>query len=57
LFTETSGDKKVAVNPLPVGHLREIGEAKVAIVFDGEHQIIVDGTVASVAENLGKSTW
>jgi hypothetical protein len=56
-FTETPDQKKVAVNPLLIRHLREISEAKVAIVFDSDHQIVVEGTVASIAEDLRKSTW
>lgn len=56
-FRETPGDTKVAVNPLLVRHLREVDETKVAIVFDGDHQIVVEGTVASIAEDLRKSTW
>jgi hypothetical protein len=56
-FTEVPGDKKVAINPLLVRQLQEVTEASVAIIFDHAHQVIVQGTVASVAEDLRKSTW
>ena len=56
-LTESGTGKKIAVNPLLVRLIIEIDEEKVAIVFDHGHQIRVDGTVATIAEQLRKSMW
>ncbi|MHB8886347.1 MAG: hypothetical protein ACYC5H_14970 [Methylovirgula sp.] len=37
--------------------VKEIDEAHVAIFFDTNLQIIVDGTVASIADALRRSKW
>ena len=54
-FTESGSGKRIAVNPLLVRFVIEIDDKTVAVVFDKEHQIIVDGTVASVSEHLRKA--
>ncbi|MGO9008363.1 MAG: hypothetical protein ACLQB4_21805 [Beijerinckiaceae bacterium] len=52
-----SGREESCGTPLLVRHLPEISAAKVAIVFDGDHQIIVEGSLASVVEKLRKFMW
>ena len=53
-FTESESGKRVAINPHLVRFVIEI-DKRVGIVFDKEHRIIVDGTVASIAEQLRKT--
>jgi hypothetical protein len=54
-LTESGSGKSIAINPQLVRFVIEIDAKMVAIVFDKEHQIIVDGTVASVSEHLRKA--
>jgi hypothetical protein len=54
-LTESGSGKSIAINPQLVRFVIEIDDKKVAIVFDNEHQIMVDGTVASVSEHLRKA--
>ena len=54
-LTESGSGKSIAINPQLVRFVIEIDVKTVAIVFDKEHQIIVDGTVASVSEHLRKA--
>ena len=54
-LTESGSGKSIAINPQLVRFVIEIDVKTVAIVFDKEHQIIVDGTVASVSEHLRKT--
>ena len=54
-LTESESGKRIAINPQLVRFVIEIDVKTVAIVFDKEHQIIVDGTVASVSEHLRKT--
>ncbi|WP_219319618.1 hypothetical protein [Methylovirgula sp. HY1] len=37
--------------------VKEIDEARVTIFFDTDLQIIVDGTVAAIADALRRSKW
>jgi hypothetical protein len=55
LLTESGSGKSIAINPQLVRFVIKIYDKTVAIVFDKEHQIIVDGTVASIAEHLRKA--
>ena len=54
-LTESGSGKSIAINPQLVRFVIEIDVKTVAIVFDKEHQIIVDGTVASISEHLRKA--
>jgi hypothetical protein len=54
-FTESGSGKSVAINPQLVRFVIAMNDKTVAIVFDELHQINVDGTVASIAENLRKT--
>ena len=54
-LTESGSGKSIAINPQLVRFVIKIDDKTVAIVFDKEHQIIVDGTVASVSEHLRKA--
>jgi hypothetical protein len=54
-LTVSGSDKHIAINPQLVRFVVEINDKTVAIVFDQEHQIIVDGTVASISEHLRKA--
>ena len=54
-LTESGSGKSIAINPQLARLVIEIDAKTVAIVFDKEHQIIVDGTVASVSEHLRKA--
>lgn len=55
-FLKESGTgKEVAVSAQHVRLVREIDKATVAIVFDTNLQITIDGTVASIADALRRS--
>jgi hypothetical protein len=54
-LTESGSGKSIAINPQHVRFVIEINDKTVAIVFDQEHQINVDGTVASISEQLRKA--
>ena len=54
-LTESESGKRIAINPQLVRFVIEIDDKRVAIVFDKEHRIIIDGTVASVSERLRKA--
>lgn len=54
-LTESGSGKSIAINPQLVRFVIEIGDKTVAIVFDKEHQVIVDGTVAKISEHLRKA--
>ena len=54
-LTESGSGKSIAINPQLVRFVIEIDDKRVAIVFDKEHRIIIDGTVASVSEHLRKA--
>jgi hypothetical protein len=54
-LTESESGKRIAINPQLVRFVVEIDDKKVGIVFDKEHRIIIDGTVASVSEHLRKA--
>ena len=52
---ESGSGKSIAINPHLVRYVIEMNDKTVAVVFDKEHQIWVDGTVASISENLRKA--
>ncbi|MFZ0557923.1 MAG: hypothetical protein WAN31_11280 [Methylovirgula sp.] len=54
---ESGSGKEMAVNAQLVRIVMEIDKERVAIIFDNDLQIIVDGTVASVADALRRSKW
>ncbi len=54
---ESGSGKDIAVNAQLVRLVKEIDETKVAIVFDNDLQITIDGTVTAIAEALQKSKW
>jgi hypothetical protein len=54
-LTESGSGKSIAVNPQLVRFVVQIDDKTVAIVFDKEHQIMVDGTVALISEHLRKA--
>ena len=54
-LTESGSGKSIAINPQLVRFVIEIDDKRDAIVFDKEHRIIIDGTVASVSEHLRKA--
>ncbi|MGB7245960.1 MAG: hypothetical protein WBC64_04725 [Methylovirgula sp.] len=54
---ESGSGKEMAVNAQLVRVVMEIDKERVAIIFDNDLQIIVDGTVASVADALRRSKW
>jgi hypothetical protein len=54
-FTESGSGKSIAINPQLVRFVIAINDKTVAIVFDQLHQINVDGTVASISEQLRKA--
>ena len=54
-LTESESGKRIAINPQLVRFVIEIDDKRVGIVFDKEHRIIIDGTVASVSEHLRKA--
>jgi competence transcription factor ComK len=57
-FLKESGtEKDIAVNAHHVRLVKEIDTARVAVVFDNDLQITVDGTVASISDALRKSKW
>ena len=51
LFKSKSG-VAVAVNPAFVRFLRDAGTGSVTIVFTEDHEIVVEGTIADVMDNL-----
>ncbi len=54
---ESGSGKDIAVNAQLVRLVKEIDETKVAIFFDNDLQITVDGTVVSIVAALQKSKW
>jgi hypothetical protein len=54
---ESGSGKDIAVNAQLVRLVKEIDETKVAIIFDNDLQITVDGTVTSIVAALQKSKW
>jgi hypothetical protein len=54
---ESGSGKEMAVNTQHVRIVMEIDKERVAIIFDNDLQITVDGTVASVADALRRSKW
>src|SRR5580700_11820069 len=54
-FTESGSGKSIAINPQLVRFVIALNDKTVAIVFDQLHQINVDGTVASISEQLRKA--
>lgn len=54
-LTESGSGKSIAINPQLVRYVIEIDVKTVAIFFDKEHQINVDGTVAAISEHLRKA--
>jgi hypothetical protein len=54
-LTESESGKRIAINPQLVRFVVEIDDKRVGIVFDKEHRIIIDGTVAAVSEHLRKT--
>ena len=54
-LTESGSGKSIAINPQLVRFVIQIDDNTVAIVFDEEHQIMVDGAVASISEHLRKA--
>jgi hypothetical protein len=54
-LTESESGKRIAINPQLVRFVIEIDDKRVGIVFDKEHRIIIDGTVAAVSEHLRKT--
>ncbi len=54
-LTESGSGKSIAINPQLVRFVIEIDVKTVAIFFDKEHQINVDGTVAAISEHLRKA--
>jgi len=51
VFKSKSGET-VAVNPAFVHFLRDAGTGSVTIVFTDNHEIVVEGTIADVMDNL-----
>ncbi len=56
-LTESGTGKNIAINPLLVRLLMEIDKDRVAIVFDNDLQITIDGTVTSISDSLRKTMW
>ncbi len=56
-LSESGTGKNIAINPHLVRLLMEIDKDKVAIVFDKDLQITVDGTVALISATLQKALW
>jgi hypothetical protein len=54
-LTESESGKSIAINPQLVRFVIEIDDKRVGVVFDKEHRIIIDGTVASISEQLRKA--
>lgn len=54
-LTESESGKRIAINPQLVRFVIEIDDKRVGIIFDKEHRIIIDGTVAAVSELLRKT--
>jgi hypothetical protein len=54
-LTESESGKRIAINPQLVRFVIEIDDKRVGVVFDKEHRIIIDGTVASISEQLRKA--
>jgi hypothetical protein len=54
---ESGSGKDIAVNAQLVRLVKEIDGTKVAIIFDNDLQITVDGTVTSIVAALQKSKW
>ncbi|HEY8033512.1 MAG TPA: hypothetical protein VIF02_14365 [Methylocella sp.] len=52
---ESGSGKSIAINPQLVRFVIEIDVKTVAIFFDKEHHINVDGTVAAISEQLRKA--
>jgi hypothetical protein len=56
-MSESGTGKGIAINPHLVRLLMEVDKDKVAIVFDKDLQITVDGTVALISASLQKALW
>ena len=54
-LSESGTGKSIAINPHLVRLLMEIDKDKVAVVFDKDLQITVDGTVALISSKSPKS--
>ncbi len=55
-YLEESGSgRKVAINPRHVRLIVEIDEKRVAVIFDDAHQILVDGSLAQISDQIRKS--
>jgi hypothetical protein len=53
--TESQSGKHAAINPEQVREIIDLDGKRVAVIFDSHHQIIVDGTVATVSNHIRKS--
>jgi hypothetical protein len=51
-FFKSKSGGTVAVNPAVVRCLRDAGTGEVTIVFTENHEILVEGTIADVMDNL-----
>ncbi|QBR72030.1 hypothetical protein CU048_12975 [Beijerinckiaceae bacterium] len=56
-LTESGTGKSIAINPQLVRLIIQIDENKVAIVFDNDLRVTIDGTVASISGSLRKAMW
>jgi predicted GTPase len=56
-LTETGTGKSIAINPLLIRFIMEIDDNRVAIVFDNDLRVTIDGTVASICDSLRKAMW
>jgi hypothetical protein len=56
-LTESGTGKSIAINPQLVRLIIQIDENKVAIVFDNDLRVTIDGTVTSISGSLRKAMW
>jgi hypothetical protein len=56
-LTESGTGKSIAINPQLVRLIIQIDENKVAIVFDNDLKVTIDGTVTSISDRLRKAMW
>jgi hypothetical protein len=54
-LAESGTGKSIAINPQLVRFLMEVDKDKVAIVFDNDLRVTIDGTVASISDSLRKA--
>ena len=54
-FKEAVSGQSVTVHPHLVRYVVKVDEKTSRIVFDKDHSLVVDGSIATVSENLRKS--